>query len=66
MIEIKCEDDWKKYISAEESDFLELDNIDSINSVQMFNEKYSSLFDATKQRILGTKGNEELNDQNAN
>lgn len=60
MIEVKSEDVWKKYIAAEESDFLELDNIDSINSVQMFNEKYSSLFDATKQNCPGTKGDEEL------
>lgn len=60
MIEVKSEDVWKKYIAAEESDFLELDNIDSINSVQMFNEKHSSLFDTTKQNCPGTKGDEEL------
>ncbi|KAK8898415.1 hypothetical protein M9Y10_000702 [Tritrichomonas musculus] len=47
-------------IMTDESDFLVLDEIDSIKSISSFKEKYKSLMHATVQKMKGTEGDYEL------
>ncbi|KAK8850292.1 hypothetical protein M9Y10_018421 [Tritrichomonas musculus] len=48
------------FIGATEIDFAVLDSVDQINDNNQFKANFESLFNATKQKMMGTPGNENL------
>lgn len=50
----------REIVGANVTDFNSLQEIDSINNIDQFNEKFNSLFNATKQKMIGTNGDPQL------
>ena len=59
-IEIKSETQRREIYGANEKDFNSLNDIDSINNADQFTKRFDELFNATKQKMIGTDGDPQL------
>ena len=53
----------REIVGANVIDFSILDSVDQINDASEFNNKFTSLFNATKQKMIGTSGDSNLRSQ---